>query len=141
MAGFCPTEGLEEIAIEVVDRSYTNRTGTLELGLFIDAAPGASITYATLNKASGTGSTPKVLVDATWNDTSPGVKTYPPVTFTAGSGGITGTIYGYYVATIPDTGSKKLLCVEVDLDVGVPYTMGENDTYEVTPTINFTPAP
>jgi hypothetical protein len=133
MAGFCPTEGLEEIARLVVDGGV--RTADLELGLFTTAVPDAATTYATLAKPTDGGYAIITLTDATWADTSPGVKGYAVQTFTAGAGGYTGAIYGYYIA---NKGTQRLLCVEIDPDGGVPYTMGENDTYAVTPEISFT---
>jgi hypothetical protein len=133
MAGFCPTEGLEEAARLVVDGGA--RSADLELGLFTTAGPDAATTYAGLGKVSGGGYAIITLTDATWDDTSPGVKGYVVQTFTAGAGGYTGSIYGYYIAT---KGTQKLLAVEIDTDNG-PYTMGENDTYAVTPSISFLP--
>jgi hypothetical protein len=140
MAGFCPTEGLEEVAKEVVDN--TSRTTDLELGLFTTAVPNAATTYASLGKPTSAGTyLVKTLGDGTWTPGADGVRTYGVQTFTAGTGGWTGDIYGYYIATATGATTRKILAIEIDPDVGVPYTMGENDTYAVTPTINFTPAP
>ena len=128
MAGFTPNEGEEFVANYVYKRTLTDRDATLELGLFTNAAADETLTEATVTEPTGTGYARKTLTDASWtvtNDTA----TYAQQTFTAGAGGWTGSVYGYFVATVTAGGTQRLLHVEIDTNG--PYTMVENDTYDV----------
>jgi hypothetical protein len=56
-------------------------------------------------------------------------------TFTAGAGGWTGSIKGWFICK---TGApKKIIAIEVDASIPSGVTLAENDTYKVTPTIRF----
>lgn len=137
MAGICPTEGLEEIAQEVIDNVSTNRGTGLLLGLYQNSSISAGTTYAGLTIPGGGYQGNKTLVDATWTGTG-GSRTYAQQTFTATGAAFTGgAVYGYFIAT--NGTAKKIIAIEEDPNGSAPYTMGENDTYKVTPTITFTP--
>lgn len=128
MAGFTPNEGENAIATILYKRDLTDRDANLVIGLFTNVAPDETITEATLTEPSGTGYARQVLTDASWtvtNDTA----TFPTVTFTAGAGGWTGSVQGYFLATQSAGGTQRLLHLEVDPNG--PYTFTENDTYDI----------
>lgn len=128
MAGFTPNEGENLIANILYKRILADRDANLEIGLFTNAAADETLTHATVTEPTGTGYARQDLTDASWtvyNDTA----TYPQVVFTAGSGGWTGSVYGYFIATKSGSGTKRLLHVEIDPNG--PYAMAENDTYQI----------
>ena len=130
MAGFTPNEGEELIGRVIHQRIHVDRDATLELGLFTDAAPAETITEATVSEPTGTGYARKTLTDASWVQTAD-VSSYALQTFTAGAGGWTGDVVGYFLSTVSSGGTKRIVYMEVD--GSGPYTMAENDTYDVTP--------
>jgi hypothetical protein len=133
MAGICPTEGLEEITLEIINNSTINRGTHLVLGLFLDTSISDATTYTSLTKPTGGNYQEISLVDVNWTG-SGGVKTYDKQAFTAIGSDYSGLIYGYYIAT---TGtSYRLLAIELDPNGGQQIL--ENGTYNVTPTIDFT---
>ena len=141
-AGFRPDEG-EILSGQMllknkwVSTFQTNadRVADLELLLFTNVAPGETITLATITEPTGTGYGRIVLTDATWTEADP--FTYAQQTFTAGSGGWSGSVQGYAIASkLGGTGTARLLAIEVDGNG--PYTFAENDTYKITPQISFT---
>jgi hypothetical protein len=127
MAGFRPDEG-NLVSLEILlKRILTDRDVDLELGLFTNVAPGQSITLAAITEPSGTGYARKGLTDATWSATNP--MTYPQQVFTAGAGGWTGAVQGYFIATQAAGGTPRLLAIEVDSNG--PYTFTESDFYNI----------
>lgn len=135
--GFVPDEGEQLMGQVVFQRTHADRDATLELGLFTNVSPGETITEATLTEPSG--GTPAyariTLTDASWSITG-GVATYAQQTFTGGTGGWTGSIQGYFIASVSSGGTQRIICIEVDGNG--PYTLNENDTYKITPSITFT---
>ena len=131
MAGIIPAEGELTVLAVVFKRLLTDRDADLELGLFTDVGPSDSITEATITEPTGTGYARKTLTDATWGSSNPA--TYTEQTFTGGSGGWSGSIQGYFIATKSAGGTPRLLVVEVDGNG--PYTIAEDDTYAITPSI------
>jgi len=134
MAGFTPNEGETLIAQVIHQRIHADRDATLELGLFTNAAADEDLTEATVTEPTGTGYARIVLTDATW-DVTGAVASYAQQTFTGGAGGWTGSIYGYFVASVSSGGTQRLLYVEIDGNG--PYTINENDTYKITPNITI----
>ncbi|MGE0373170.1 MAG: hypothetical protein AB7Q01_14980 [Gammaproteobacteria bacterium] len=132
MAGFCPNEGEALIADMVWKRTLTDRDADLELGLFTNSSPGETITEATITEPSGTGYARINLTDASWSG-SADARSYAQQTFTGGSGGWTGSVQGYFIATKSSGGTQRILAIEVDPNG--PYTINEGDTYKVTPTM------
>ena len=130
MAGFCPDEGEACIADLVWKRDQTDRDANLELGLFTNSSPGETITEATITEPTGTGYARITLTDASWTG-SADARAYAQQTFTGGSGGWTGSIQGYFIATKSAGGTQRILAIEVDGNG--PYTIGEGDTYKITP--------
>lgn len=129
MAGFTPNEGETLMGAMLLKRTLTDRDADLELGLFTNASPGETITEATITEPTGTGYARKTLTDASWSEASQGQYTYAQQTFTAGAGGWTGSIQGYFIATKSAGGTQRIIAIEVDPNG--PYTMAENDTYDI----------
>lgn len=132
MPGFVPNEGETLVANVVFKRTHADRDATLELGLFTNSSPGETIAHGSLTEPTGTGYARIVLTDASWSVTND-VASYAQQTFTGGAGGWTGSIQGYFIATVSSGGTKRILAIEVDGNG--PYTINENDTYKITPNI------
>ena len=133
MAGFIPNEGEILRGQLVWKRDQADRDADLELGLFTNAAPDETITEATITEPTGTGYARIDLTDASWADADDGGDrkfSFAEQTFTAGSGGWTGSIQGYFVASKSAGGTQRILAIEVDGNG--PYTLNENDTYKIT---------
>src|SRR3990167_5234663 len=125
MAGFVPNEGEAAIANLVCKRVLTDRDADLELGLFTNVAPDETMTHAALTEPTGTGYARISLTDASWTGAAD-VRSYAQQTFTAGAGGWTGSIQGYFICTKGAT--KRVMHVEVD--AAGPYTLNEGSTYK-----------
>ena len=134
-AGFCPDEGEALRADMIMKRTLTDRDANLELGLFTNVAPGDTITHATITEPSGGNYTRKTLTDASWVGAAD-TRTYATQTFTPTGSGYTGTIQGYFINTLAAGGTKRLIAVEVD-SAGGPYTLNENDTYDIDLSVVF----
>lgn len=132
MVGILPNEGEHLVAQVVLQRVLTDRDANLELGLFTNTTAPETITEATLTEPTGTGSARKTLTDASWTGAAD-VLSYAEQIYTAGAGGFTGTVYGYFIATIAAGGTPRIVAIEVD--ASGPYTFAENDTYAITPSI------
>lgn len=132
MAGFTPDEGEQLIGQVIHLRTHADRAVDMQLGLFTNVAPAETITEATLTEPTGTGYARIVLTDATWIITA-GVASYAEQTFTAGAGGWTGSVQGYFIAS--NGTIQRAFYVEVDGNG--PYTFSENDTYKITPNITI----
>ncbi len=130
MAGIVPNEGENLIANLVFKNADVNRGSSLELILFTNSTISETTTAASLTQPTGTGYAAITLNDASWS-VSGDEASYALQTFTGGSGGWTGSIYGYAVIT---TGTAaRILALEID--PSGPYTISENDTYDVTPVV------
>lgn len=132
MAGFLPDEGEAMIASQVMMNVTTDRGTDLEMGLFTDATPSDTITEATISEPTGGSYARKTLTDASWTG-SADARSYAEQTFTATGSAYSGSVYGYFIATKGTT--PRLIAVEID--ASGPYTMAENDTYAITPTITI----
>lgn len=134
MAGFVPDEGEAAIANLVCKRFLTDRDANLELGLFTNAAAGEATTHAAITEPTGTGYARITLTDASWTGAAD-ARAYAKQTFTAGAGGWTGSVYGYFIATKAAGGTQRVLFMEID--ASGPYTFAAGDTYDVTPNVTF----
>tara|TARA_R110002094_G_scaffold219518_1_gene191542 strand:- start:9 stop:410 length:402 start_codon:yes stop_codon:yes gene_type:complete len=132
MAGLLPNEGETLVANLVLKNTDVDRGTTLDLVLFTNTTAPETITAATLTQPTGTGYAAISLADASWTVTGD-TGAYALQTFTGGAGGWTGSIYGYAILTTGTT--PRILAIEVD--AAGPYTIAENDTYDVTPNITF----
>ena len=128
MAGFTPDEGENLVADIIYKRDLSDRDANLVIGLFTNASPAETITEATLTEPTGTGYARQTLTDGSWTVTGD-TATYPTITFTAGAGGWSGSVQGYFIATQAAGGTQRLLHIEVD--ASGPYTFTENDTYDI----------
>jgi len=127
MSGFTPDQGEAVIADIIYKRDLTDRIADLELGLFTNAAPDETITHAAITEPTGTGYARITLTDASWTGAAD-VRSYAEQVFTAGAGGWSGSIRGYFICTKGAT--KRLLHIEVDPNG--PYVLNAGDTYKVT---------
>lgn len=130
MAGILPDEGETLIANLVFKNADVDRGTALQLLLFTNATIGETTTAASLTEPAGTGYARITLTDANWTVTA-GVASYAVQTFTVGTGGWTGSVYGYAVVT---TGTTPRI-VAIELDLAGPFAMASGDTYAVTPSI------
>ena len=130
MAGFTPNEAEAMVGRYLYQRILTDRDANLELGLFTNVAPDETITEAAITEPTGTGYARKTLTDASWTGPND-VWTYAKQTWTGGAGGWAGQVQGYFIATITAGGTQR--CLHIEIDSSGPYTVGEGDTYEVTP--------
>ncbi len=115
--------------------SNADRGSTLELGLFtnsVNLAALKALPLTSITEPTGGGYARKALTDASWVNTA-GVVTYPLQTFTVASGGYTGQVYGYFIATTGTT--PRLLTIEVD--PAGPYTLNAGDPYNIYLTANW----
>jgi hypothetical protein len=132
MAGNFPNEGRDVALKCIYQRITVDRDATLLLGLFNNNGGTALSTASALSSVAvvtGAGATAKVLTDASWTVSSQAAS-YAKLTFTGGVGGFSAPVYGYYVYTVAGGGTARLLYYEVD--ASGPYTVNENDTYDVT---------
>ena len=134
MAGFTPDEGETLIGELVFKNDAGDRDATLELGLFTDAAPGETITEATISEPTGGGYARINLTDASWSVTG-GVASFAQQTFTCTGTDYSANVYGYFIATKAAGGTPRLLVVEIDGNG--PYDINVNDTYKITPSITI----
>ncbi len=132
MAGFVPNEG-EALALSVlVQRVLTDRDANLELGLFTNTGADETLVHASLTEPTGTGYARITLTDGSWTGSADS-RAYAQQTFTAGAGGWTGSIKGYFICTKAAGGTQRLLFIEID--PAGPYTLAAADTYKITPNI------
>jgi hypothetical protein len=130
MAGILPNEGEHLVANLLFKNADADRGTDLDIGLFTNTTAPETITAATLTEPTGGSYARKTLTDASWtvtNDTA----SYAAQTFTATGSAYTGSIYGYFIVTKGTT--PRIISIEVD-NAG-PYTMAQNDTYTITPTV------
>lgn len=128
MSGFTPDEGEAVIADLVYKGSSADRGTSLQLGLFTNASVSEATALAAITEPSGTGYARIPLTNASWTGAAD-TRSYAKQTFTAGAGGWTGQVRGYFIATTGTT--PRLLHIEVD--AAGPYTMNASEIYEITP--------
>lgn len=131
-AGFLPNEGETLIAQVAYKRLLTDRDADLELGLFTNSSPGETIAHSALTEPTGTGYARITLADSGCTVTGD-TASWAQQTFTAGAGGWTGSIQGYFICSKAAGGTKRILAIEVDPNG--PYTLNAGDTYKITPSV------
>lgn len=132
MAGLLPNEGETLVANLLFKNADVDRGTNLDLLLFTNTTAPETITEATITEPTGTGYARITLTDASWTVTGD-TASYALQTFTGGAGGWTGSIYGYAIVTKGTT--PRIVAIEVD--AAGPYTIAENDTYDITPNITI----
>jgi len=129
MAGILPNEGETLVAKLLFKNGDVDRGTGLQLGLFTNSTPSETTAMSAITEPTG-GSYARIeLTDGSWtvtNDTA----TYATQTFTATGSAYSGTIYGYFICTKGTTPRLIDLFIEP-----VSFTMLENDTYAITPSI------
>lgn len=128
-AGFVPDEGEALIADLVFKRTLTDRDADLELGLFTTAAPGETITEATIAEPTGGSYARKTLTDASWTGSADS-RAYAQQTFNVSGSDYSANVYGYFVATKAAGGTQRLVLVEIDPNG--PYDLNDGDSYAIT---------
>src|SRR5215207_2806976 len=99
MAGFTPNEGETLIANVVYKRTHADRDATLQLGLFTNSSVSETTALASITEPTGTGYARITLTDASWTVTNDNAS-YAQQTFTTGAGGWSGSVYGYFIASV-----------------------------------------
>ncbi len=130
MAGILPNEGETLVLNLLLKGADADRGASLELGLFTNASISETTTAASLTEPTGGSYARKTLANANWTVTAD-TGTYPLQTFTATGSAFTGSIYGYFIVT---TGTAPRI-VAIEVDGAGPYTMAQNDSYDITPNI------
>jgi hypothetical protein len=130
MPGILPNEGEHLVANLLFKNADVDRGTNLQLGLFTNSTISETTAAAALTEPTGGSYARKTLTDGSWTVTND-LATYAAQTFTATGSAFTGSIYGYFIVTTGTT--PRILSIEVD-NAG-PYTMGQNDTYTITPNI------
>jgi hypothetical protein len=124
-----PHEGRNVRARILLRREFFERDAGLELGLFTNSTADLNETLATLGEPTGNGYQRIVLDDASWSTALADVFSQPKQTFTAGNGGWTGIIQGYFIATRAAGGTPRILGYEFDaqqlLGVGAIQRLGQ----------------
>lgn len=130
MSGILPNEGETFIANMVIKQVTTDRGSNLSLRLFTNSSVSEATAATDLTYPSGGGYSHITLTDGSWT-VSGDTASYAQQTFTATGGNMTGSVYGYAIVT---TGSTPRI-IALEVDPAGPYTLLENDTYKITPTI------
>lgn len=130
MAGIIPNEGEALIANLIFKNADVDRGTNLQLGLFTNTTAPETLALASVTEPTGGSYARKTLTDASWTGAAD-TRSYALQTFTATGSAFTGSIYGYFIATTGTT--PRLLAIEIDPNG--PYTMAQNDAYDVTPNI------
>lgn len=113
MPGITPDEGENLVARIIYRRDLGDRDANLLLGAFTNVTIGESITLASITEPTGTNYARKTLTDANWTVTGD-TGTFPQQVFTAGAGGWTPEVQGYFIATQSASGTPRLLHIELD---------------------------
>ena len=132
MAGFRPDEGKLVSGNILLKRVLGDRDADLEIGLFTNAAPGATITEATITEPTGGGYARKTLTDANWTEAAE-VFSYIAQTFTPVGADWAG-VQGYFISTKAGVGTQRLIAIEEDTNG--PYTILDGNDYAITPQIS-----
>lgn len=131
MAGITPDEGEALVARILYRRDLGDRDANLRLGLFVNQTVSEAITHSGLSEPTGTGYGRLTLTDNNWSVTGD-TATYPQQVFTAGSGGWTPEVQGYFIATAAASGTPRLLHIELDLFQTVTSITRSSSTATVT---------
>ena len=131
MAGLITIDGSIVMGNLVFKLSEPNRTADLQLGLFTNTSGLSAASHlADITEPGGASYSRITLTDASWVNTS-GILTYAATSFTA-TVAITGTIYGYFLATQGTT--PKLFAYEI---YAAPFTFSTGDVFKITPTVTL----
>lgn len=114
MPGITPDEGENLVARIIYRRDLGDRDAGLRLGVFTNTTIAESTTLASITEPTGTGYARLTLADNNWTVTGD-TSAFPQQVFTAGAGGWTPEIQGYFICTISASGTPRLLHVELDL--------------------------
>lgn len=113
MPGITPDEGESLIARILYRRDLGDRDANLRLGLLTNLTISESTTLGSITEPTGTGYGRVTLTDANWTVTGD-TAAHPQQVFTAGAGGWTPEIQGYFICTQSASGTPRLVHVELD---------------------------
>lgn len=113
MPGITPDEGENLIAKILYRRDLGDRDANLVVGLFVNTTIAESTTLGSLTEPTGTGYARKTLTDSNWTVTGD-TGSFPQQVFTAGAGGWTPEVQGYFIATQAASGTPRLMHIELD---------------------------
>ena len=130
MAGLLPNEGEHLVANLLFKNADVDRGTDLDIGLFTNTTAPETIDAASLTEPTGGSYARKTLTDASWTVTND-VASYALQSFVATGSAMTGSIYGFFIVTKGTT--PRIIAIEVDPNG--PYTLAQNDQYDVTPNI------
>lgn len=128
----------EELRVKMFAmRDFADREADLELGLYISTLTKSSV-LADIQEPTGTGYARMNLIDANWTGAG-NQRVYAEQVFTAGTGGWTGQIIGWFLATKSAGGTARLYSFRII--PGGPYDMPQGAVLRVTPTLQDSQAP
>lgn len=113
MPGITPDEGENLIARILYRRDLGDRDANLRAGLITNTTITESTTLGSITEPVGTGYARITLTDANWTVTGD-TATFPQQVFTAGAGGWTPEVQGYFICTQAAAGTPRLMHVELD---------------------------
>lgn len=113
MPGITPDEGENLIARILYRRDLGDRDANLRLGLITNTSITEATTLASITEPTGTGYGRLTLTDSNWTVTGD-TATFPQQVFTAGAGGWTPEVQGYFICTQAASGTPRLQHVELD---------------------------
>lgn len=113
MPGITPNEGETLIGQLLYRRVLTDRDAGLQLGLFGNSTIAETITLGAISEPTGTGYARIELNDANWTVTGD-TSSHPQQVFTAGAGGWTPEVQGYFICSKSAGGTPRLLHIELD---------------------------
>lgn len=138
MSAGITVEGAKVIFDQINKGITTDRGANLDLGLFTNSDDFATMltkTLSNITEPTGGGYARKTLVDSNWDNTTDRVSKYAKQTFTATGGAMTGTIYGWFIATKGTT--PRLLYVGKFDDAPSGITLATDSSISYTPRLAF----
>jgi len=136
MTAITATEGAKVLFDLINKGSSADRGTNLDIGLFtntgtIDDIKALALTAIT--EPTGGGYARKTLTDASWDNSVARISSYAKQSFTATGSAMTGTIYGWFIATKGTT--PRLMYVGTFSDAPGGFTLSEDSTISYTPKI------
>jgi hypothetical protein len=137
MTAITATEGAKVLFDLIHKGDSVDRGTNLDIGLFtntgtIDDIKALALTAIT--EPTGGGYARKTLTDANWDNSVARISSYAKQTFTATGGAMTGTIYGWFIATKGTT--PRLMYAGKFDDAPSGITLADGSSISYTPKIS-----
>ena len=132
MSAGIANEGAKVIFDLVNKGSSVDRGTDLELGLFTntdDFATLIGLPLSSITEPTGGSYARKTLTDASWDNSASRMSSYAKQTFTATGGAMTGTIYGFFIATTGTTPRLKAIIKPETMNAGITLAEGSSVSY------------